>query len=219
MSVLTVLSTTLVPVVSVLSTAAVAIWTKRIDARTKRDDRAHALVLDYEKRAGEDKKAVLKSLISATLHLKRGAERLAGADTSESDRRAEAIRQLYEFRGRLGLDDGVAELMIYAAEPVRDLAELILDEWDRQFREHGYSLTQLDSCKQQLVEAVDVGSPGEQAAADGQRRWTALKDEEASWLKRLGDESDLDVDALLALCNRTLKAAHKDLRGGYGVEY
>lgn len=219
MSVLTVVSTTLVPVISVVSTAAVAIWTKRIDAQTKRDDRAHALLLDYETRAGDDKKAVLKSLISATLHLKRGAEGLVGVDTSESERRAEAIRQLYEFRARLGLDDGVAELMIYAAEPVRDLTELILDEWDRQFREHGYSLTQLDSCKQQLVQTIDVGASGDQSAVKGQQRWTALKDEETSWLKRLGDDSDLDVDALVALCNRTLKAAHKDLRGGYGVEH
>ncbi len=63
------------------------------------------LILDYEKRAGEDNKAVLKSLISATMHLKRGTERLAGAEMSTSDRRAEAIRQLYDFRARLGLDD------------------------------------------------------------------------------------------------------------------
>ena len=69
----TLLSTTLVPVASVVSTATVAVWTKRIDARTKREDRDHALVLDYEKRAGDDKKAVLKRLISATLYLKRGS--------------------------------------------------------------------------------------------------------------------------------------------------
>jgi hypothetical protein len=200
MSVLTVVSTTLVPVASVLSTAAVAIWTKRIDARTKRDDRAHELVLDYEKRAG--------------------AEGLVGADVSPSDRRAEAIRQLYEFRTRLGLDDGVAELMIYAAEPVRDLTELILDEWDRQFREHGYSLAQLDTCKKQLVQAaVDAPPIDGQSVVEGQQRWTELKNEETTWLKKLGDESGLDVDSLVALCERTLKAAHKDLRGGYGVEH
>jgi hypothetical protein len=216
MSVLTVVSTTLVPVVSVISTAAVAIWTKRIDARTKREDRAHALAMDFEQRAGDDKKAVIKTLISATMHLKRGAEPLAGTDASISDRRAEAIRQLYEFRGRLGWDDGIAELLIYAAEPVRDLTELILDEWDRQFRENGYSLTQLDTCKKQLAQ-VTSPVPDDQDLDAGRRRWTDLKDEEASWLKRLGDESTLDVDALLALCGRTLAAAHADLRGGYGV--
>lgn len=191
-----------------------------IDARTRRDDRAHELVLDYEKRAGDDKKVVLKSLISATLHLKRGAESLTGTDAGPADRRAEAIRQLYEFRARLGLDDGIAELMIYAAEPVRDLTELILDEWDRQFREHGYSLAQLDSCKKQLVQAaVDAPSSDNQTAIDGQQRWTELKDEERAWLTKLGDESGLDVDALVTLCERTLKAAHTDLRGGYGVEH
>jgi hypothetical protein len=187
----------------------VAIWSKRIDARTKRDDRAHALVLDYESRAGEDKRAVLKTLISATMHLRRGAEPLAGTETSASDRRAEAIRQLYEFRGRLGLDDGIAELLIYAAEPVRDLTESILDEWDRQFRENGYSLAQLDTCKQQLSDPTALDGPG---------RWAELKDEETAWLRKMGDQSSLDVEALVSLCDRTLKAARTDLRGGYALE-
>jgi hypothetical protein len=217
----TLLSTSLVPVASVVSTATVAVWTKRIESRTKRDDRHHALVLDYEKRAGEDKKAVLKRLISATLYLKRAAEPLAGTEVTEestSRRRAGAIRELYEFRARLGLDDGVAELMIYAAEPVRDLTELILDEWDRQFREHGYSLTQLDACKEQLQTAVETPQNNDDTTSEGKRKWNALKDEEASFLKELGDESDLDVDVVVALCNRLLDAAHTDLRGGYGIE-
>lgn len=221
MSWATTVTSTLVPFASVVSTAAVAIWTKRIDARTKQQERDHALVLDYEKRAGEDKKAALKCLISATLHLKRGAERLAGGevtDQSLSQRRAEAIRQLYEFRIRLGLDDGIAELMIYAAEPVRDLTELMLDEWDRQFREHGYSLAQLDACKRRLVQAADDVAPSEEEAIYAERKWCDLKEEEGAWLKRLGDESDVDVEALIALCKDILKAAHKDLRGGYGVE-
>jgi hypothetical protein len=216
----TLLSSALVPVASVVSTATVAIWTKRIDARTKREDRDHQLVLDYEKRAGEDKKAVLKRLISATLHLKRGAEPLAGTEVTEestSRRRTGAIGELYEFRARLGLDDGVTELMTYAAEPVRDLTELILDEWDRQFREHGYSLTQLDACKQQLQAAVDVPQQDNETTIERGRKWTSLQDEEASFLKELGHVSDLDVDALVALCNRLLKAAHTYLRGGYGI--
>lgn len=219
MSLLTVLSTTLVPFASVVSTATVAIWTKRIDARTKKEDREHALILDYEKRSGEDKKAVLKTLISATLHLKRGAEQLAGAEQSASLRRAAALRELYEFRARLGLDDGIAELMIYASEPVRELTEEVLDEWDRQFREHGYSLKQLDACKKQLLQTtVDVTPGDDQAMIDGEQKWTELKCEENSWLNRLGDQSNLDVEALVDLCNRLLKAAHKDLRGGHGIE-
>jgi hypothetical protein len=87
MSVLTLLSTTLVPVVSVVSTATIAVWTKRIDAQTKAADREQALLLDFEKRAGDEKKAVLKNLISATMHLRRGAEPLAGAGQTVSQRR------------------------------------------------------------------------------------------------------------------------------------
>jgi hypothetical protein len=208
MSLLTLLSTTLVPVVSVVSTATVAIWNKRIDARSKADDRAHALLLDFEKRAGEEKKAALKNLLSATMHVRRGAECLAGTDQTEEQRRAEAIEELYEFRARLGLDAGVSEVLIYASEPVRQFTEQLLDEWDRQFRDHGYSLMQLDTCKQQLLGSVD-----------GERQWAVLKEEEALWLKRLGEQSTLDVDALQALCDRTVAAARKDLRGGYSVEF
>jgi hypothetical protein len=204
---LTLLSTTLVPVASVASTATVAILTKRIDARSRQGDREHALLLDFEKRAGEEKKAALKNLLSATMRVRRGAEPLAGADQSEEQRRAEAIEELYEFRSRLGLDEGVSEVLIYASEPVRQLAELLLDEWDRQFREHGYSLTQLDTRKQQLL-ATDCD----------QRQWSELKDEEAAWLKRLTEESTLDVEGLLDLCDRTIQAARRDLRGGYGLE-
>ena len=206
MSVLTLLSTTLVPVISVVSTATVAILSKRIDAKTRADDRAQALLLDFEKRAAEEKKAALKNLLSATMRVRRGAEPLAGANQTEEQRLAEAIEELYEFRARLGLDDGVAEVLIYAAEPVRKLTEELLDEWDRQFREHGYSLAQLDTCKQQLLQPCE-----------NQQDWTDLKKEEALWLKRLGEASSLDVDALLALCDRTVQAAHKDLRGGYGL--
>ena len=93
----------------------------------------------------------------------------------------------------------------------------MLDEWDREFREHGYSLTQLDSCKKQLVQATVDVPPTNDQSIDGERKWTELKEEETLWLKKLGEESDLDVDALVALCNRILKAAHKELRGGYGV--
>lgn len=200
-------ATALVPIVSVVSTATVAIWTKRIDVRSKRDDREHALRLDFEQRAGQEKKAALKTLLAATMRVRRGAEPLAGADQTIEQRRSEAIEELYEFRGRLGLDDGVSEVLIYAAEPVRQLTEQLLDEWDRQFRENGYSLAQLDTCKQQLL-----------ATCDDQQRWTDLKGEEASWLRRLGEESELDVDALLSLCERTIEAARRDLRGGYGVD-
>lgn len=130
------------------------------------------------------------------------------------------MRELYEFRMRLGLDDGIAELMVYAAEPVRELTDLLLDEWDRQFREHGYSLAQLDSCKRQLAQTiVDAPPPDDKMVYfGGHQKWSELKKEETAWLDRLGEESDLDVDALVALCDRTLKAAHKDLRGGYGTE-
>ncbi|WP_055403602.1 MULTISPECIES: hypothetical protein [unclassified Mycobacterium] len=218
----TLITNALVPLASVISSATVAIWTKRIDFKTKEEDRRHERVLDFEKRAADDKKAVLKSLISATIYIKRAAQ-YEGSGTPEeiaSQRRAEAIRELYDFRMRLGLDDGVAELMVYAAPPVRDAVSLLLDEWDRQFREHGYSLTQLDSCKRQLAQSTSCPEPREDVTVyyEGELKWSELRKVETVWLDRLGRESELDLDALLALCDRTLEAAHKDLRGGYGLD-
>ncbi|EJO90325.1 hypothetical protein MCOL_V209050 [Mycobacterium colombiense CECT 3035] len=219
---MTLVMNAVVPLASVISSATVAIWTKRIDAKNKAEDRRHERVLDFEKRAAEDKKAVLKSLISATIYVKRAAQ-YEGVGTAEevaSQRRAEAIRELYDFRMRLGLDDGVAELLVYAAPPVRDLVSLLLDEWDRQFREHGYSLTQLDSCKRQLAQSTACPAPREDVTVyyEGELKWSELRKVETVWLDRLGRESDLDLEALVDLCDRTLEAAHKDLRGGYGLE-
>lgn len=220
---MTLIGNALVPLASVISSATVAIWTKRIDARNKAEDRLHERVLDFEKRAADDKKAVLKSLISAIMYIKRAA-RYEGAGTAEevaSHRRAEAVRELYDFRMRLGLDDGVAELLVYAAPPVRDLVNLLLDQWDRQFREHGYSLTQLDSCKRQLAQTTACAAPADDPTVyyEGELKWSELRKVETVWLERLGRETDLDLDELLDLCDRTLEAAHKDLRGGYGLEH
>jgi hypothetical protein len=220
---MTLLANSVAPVASVISSAAVAIWTKRIDGRNRAEDRRHERVLDFEKRAADDKKAVLKSLISATMYVKRAAQ-YQGAGTAEEvaiQRRAEAIRELYDFRMRLGLDDGVAELLVYAAPPVRDMVSLLLDEWDRQFREHGYSLTQLDSCKRQLAQTTSCAAPPDDPTVyyEGELKWSELRKVETGWLHRLGGESDLDLDALVDLCDRTLEAAHKDLRGGYALEY
>lgn len=70
----------------------------------------------------------------------------------------------------------------------------------------------------QLQTAVETPQNHDEAMIERKRKWSALKDEEASFLKDLGDESDLDVDALVVLCNRLVNAAHTDLRGGYGIE-
>jgi hypothetical protein len=114
----------------------------------------------------------------------------------------------------------VAELLVYAAPPVRDMVNQLLDQWDRQFREHGYSLTQLDSCKRELAQTTACPTPREDVTVfyEGELKWSELRKVETVWLERLGRESDLDLDALVNLCDRTLEAAHKDLRGGYGLE-
>src|SRR5581483_6757373 len=95
----TLVANALVPLASVISSAAVAIWTKRVDARNKAEDRRHERALDFAKRPGDDKNAVLKSLISATIYVERAAqyEGTGAAEEIATQRRAEAIRELYHF--------------------------------------------------------------------------------------------------------------------------
>ena len=68
--------------------------------------------------------------------------------------------------------------MIYASEPVHELTESVLVEWDHQFREHRYSLTQLDACKRQLVKTAADAPPDDLAILSGEEQWCELKREE-----------------------------------------
>ena len=54
---------------------------------------------------------------------------------------------------------------------------------------------------------------------EGELKWSELRKVETVWLDRLGRDSELDLDALVDVCDRTLEAAHKDLRGGYALEF
>ena len=81
----------LVATVSVVATAGVAIWTKAIDAKSKRDDRHHELALEYEKRARQDKSNALKALISASLYVKRQARLAQDTNLNEEYPRAATI--------------------------------------------------------------------------------------------------------------------------------
>jgi hypothetical protein len=117
---MTLVATIVVP--SVIATATVAVWSKRIDASTKREDRQHEIALDVERRFGQDKINALKTLIAATQHVKWQAQLTGARNTNEALRRAVTIRALHEFRAKLGDQDGLAELLAYAADPVRQAA-------------------------------------------------------------------------------------------------
>ena len=55
----------------------------------------------------------------------------------------------------------MAALLVYAAPPVRGLVNLLLDQWDRLFRENSYSLNKLDSCRRRLAQTSACASPAD----------------------------------------------------------
>jgi hypothetical protein len=59
-----------------------------------------------------------------------------GANNGEAHRRAVTIRALHEFRAKLGDEEGIGEVLAYAADPVRRTVDIMLDEIDPQRRPH-----------------------------------------------------------------------------------
>jgi hypothetical protein len=52
------------------------------------------------------------------------------ANNGEAHRRAVTIRALHEFRAKLGDEEGIGEVLAYAADPVRQTVDIMLDEID-----------------------------------------------------------------------------------------
>lgn len=215
-----------VPSVSVVATATVAVWSKRIDARSKREDRQHEIVLEVERRFGQDKVNALKTLIAATQYVKWRAQLTGAPKTDESHRRAVTIRALHEFRAKLGNEDGIAELLVYAADPVREAVDRLLTEVNEQRRRHLMSLMILQNIAKQLLQLYEqMPEPRNETAAsaasttsalDAYQRWQVLSTSETQTLDKIGNDSNLDVDGVIALCDKVIGTARNDLRGRYG---
>ena len=224
---MTMFATVVVPSLSVVSTATVAIWTKIIDAKTKREDRQHAIDmkredrqhetnLKFEKRFGQDKSNALKPLISAALFVKRRTLLIS----DRQHQRATAIRALDQFADKLGGDDGIGELLAYAAPPVRQVVDAMLNEIDAQQQVHFLALMnlrQIGSQWAQLGHAVRESKPLPAGVTPGVKlsELRHLRDEAMDEIER--EAEDLDVDALVAQCDEVISAAHDDLRGRYGT--
>ncbi|CAM3378680.1 hypothetical protein MYCO108962_17695 [Mycobacterium colombiense] len=214
-----------VPSVSVIATATVAVWSKRIDARSKREDRQHEIALEVERRFGQDKVNALKTLIAATQYVKWRAQLTGAPNTDESHRRAVTIRALHEFRAKLGNEDGIAELLAYAADPVREAVDRLLAEVNEQRRRHLMSLMILQNIAKQLSQLYEqlpeprnetAAAPSTSSALDTFHRWQVLSTSETQTLDKIGNDSNLDVDEVIALCDKVIDAARNDLRGRYG---
>jgi hypothetical protein len=222
---MTLVATIVVPSVSVIATATVPVWSKLIDASTKREDRHHEIAVEVERRFGQDKINALKTLIAATQHVKWRAQLTGAANTNEAHRRGVTIRALHKFRAKLGDTDGIAELLAYAADPVRDAVELLLAEVNEQRRRYLVPwLMQLENIEQRRATLPkpepghEVGDPVPMTPMPVdifQQLQSSLRSESQT-LDKIGNDSDLDVDGVIALCDKVINTARDDLRGRYG---
>jgi hypothetical protein len=189
-----------------------ALFTQSFNAWNKRGDRRHERSSDYEKRVWEAKKNALKRLISGCRFVKVRVQLAEAEETDEHHRRAATIRALDLFRGRIGDEDGITEVTAYAAEPVCKALDEMLEEVRVQRRKHSDSLSALRGIGTQL-DALSK-EPLEDSGEEGQQRSQLLGQRDQA-LDAIGSQSDLDVKKVTDLCNRVIRVAKKDLKGGY----
>jgi hypothetical protein len=215
----------------VIVTQGFNVWTRRIDAGTRGADRQHEQELRdaghqheramaYQQRVWQAKHDALTGLISACRFVKWQAQLTGAESTDESHRRAVTIRALDQFREKIGDEDGISEVTAYAAESVRAALDRVLHEVNVQRLEHRDNLAILRQVGTQLLAVLrqpvadDSGAelPGAQQLFQ-QRAGLWSQREQA--LDAIGGASALDVDSVIALCDRTIHTARKDLEGRY----
>lgn len=185
----------------VISTAAVNAWNTRIAANTRREDRQEERKSDYENWARQAKSDALKRLISACRFVEWRPDRQLPENPDDNYIRGATIRALDQFRQRIGGEDGISEIEAYAAKPVREALEKVLELITAQRREHKDRLSELGRIGTQL--------DAEPQSADLWRQRREV-------LEAIGSNSTLNVETdVIDLCDRLIDVARKDMQGGY----
>ncbi|QOF29124.1 hypothetical protein [Mycobacteroides abscessus] len=214
-----------VPATSVLVTGGVAVWSKIIDARSKREDREHARTLDYEGRVWQAKKDLLRTLITACRALKSKALRELQADNDEEDKRhwrARTVEGLDQFHEDIGGNDGLSELTAYASDELRVTLNEML-QWCNQRLAGQYEwLLSIEFCDTQLEKIRALRSELDKAdgPVDLAEQVKLSQQESEQWMNRSRAYKELgaveiDADELAALCDKVIDAARQDFKGRY----
>jgi hypothetical protein len=207
-----------VPVTSVVVTGGVAMWSKIIDARSKREDRRHARVLDYEGRVWQAKNDALRRLISACRLVKRRIRTAQTPDATQEDYdgwRTTVIIALRDFQNEIGGEEGVSEITAYASEPVREAVDDFLSRTHAQFRPYWVPIAQYKETNTKmdtLQKALRAGNSGD--AGDTRARLDKVYETHSSLISKLG-AIPLDLNRLDAECDHLITVSRNDLQGRY----
>jgi hypothetical protein len=208
-------ATVLVPIASVVASSWVVIKSKSIEAVSRHADRQHERELSYEERAWELKNAALTTLIDACDHLLKEA-RLS--DSVLYPRRARVVTAMERFRARVrGTDGVIGQLLAYAADPVRNAVDQLLDVIEAERNLHATDLVLLSRLEPDLAamhqELHPAPGPNEPTTPplDVQQRYVQLNQAIALRRNEIATRSQLDVEKVIALCNQVIDAARDDL--------
>jgi hypothetical protein len=164
------------------------------------------------------KSDALMRLISACRFVKWRPELWRPENPDENYRRGTTIRALDLFRDKIGGEDGISEITAYAAEPVRKGLEEVLEQVDVQRREHRDQLSTLRRIGTQ-IDAVFREPVTDDSGAELPQAQRIFDQRDDLWRQRrqaldaIGRNSGLDVDGVIALCDRVIDVARKDLQG------
>lgn len=212
-----------VPLGSVLITAVatgtVTIWSKHIDAKSRREDRQHARALDYEGRFSEDRKALLLRLVSVSQLIRRQALKARRWDElTEQDTmwgRVDLVRALAAFADAIGGEEGISEVTLYASTRVRNA----VDEMRELIEERLHPLTVPPFCASEnrdpsRTAVVRPNGRRRFSRGEAERRdqYTAARREKFKLLRQLA-AAHIDIDPLIALCDRIIDVARQHLQG------
>ncbi|MCV7064993.1 hypothetical protein H7H51_03420 [Mycolicibacterium farcinogenes] len=184
-------------IVSVSSSAAVALTTLVVNALSKRGDRQHASTLEFEKRVWETKSTALLDLISKCEKL-----RSSMRESDSNERQQAAVLSMF-VRSTMVLSS--AELLAYAAKAVNDPAEELQRIFYRAMETEAFLMViDLNEAQQTKESAIDELDFDKAAAA---------RKKERELLAAVGLHSGINVPAVKRLCHQIIAEARRDLRG------
>ncbi|QZH60296.1 hypothetical protein K1X22_00155 [Mycolicibacterium farcinogenes] len=185
-------------VVSVSSSAAVALTTLVVNALSKRGDRQHATTLEFEKRVWESKSSALLELIAKCESLR------SNVDGNYPLEQQQALAfKTFVRSSKINIQN--AELLAYAAKAVTDPVEELQRLLYRTLETDAiFILTSIDHAREKKEAAIDEHDFDKAAA---------IRATEVESLSALGRESGLDVHEMKRLCDKIIAEARRDLRG------
>jgi hypothetical protein len=129
---------------------------------------------------------------------------------------AQALRN---FSNEIGGEEGISEITAYAAEPVRNNLDEMLNQIEAQLRPVRVPLLMLRAAELQLKHLkTHTPREAEDFADAGAKRREEIEENEARKSKAraaIATLAELDVAKVATLCDRIIDVARQDLQGRY----